>query len=155
MPEWWLSSGTVLETRWPVPYQRKIGGQADLIVLTPSNYLTEIEIKVTLADWNHDRHKEKWKGQRKHVSRFFYAVPESLADKAPEWIPIEAGILAVQSGLGKRIRTVRDAKRIKADPVSESEVRRMYEACYFRYWRERLIHLPRLTANIALEGRAE
>lgn len=140
MPEWWLSSGTVTEERFGFKSERSIGGSADLVVLTPSRYLTEIEIKVTLSDWNHDQKKQKWQGQRPHVSRFFYAVPESLVDRAPDWISPAAGILAVSEG---RVRTVREARRLKAEPVSESEVRKMYEACYFRYWRERLQTLRR------------
>lgn len=133
MPEWSMGG------RY---WNRRGNSRADLVILTKSHYLTEVEIKVTRSDWNADRLKDKWRQEyRPHVSRFFYAVTPLLAESVPDWVPSTAGILVVNPG--NYVKELRAARRVKAAPVSEETVRRMYEACYFRYWRDRLKSLPR------------
>ena len=119
MTEWWID-----------------GGQADLLFVSRSRYATEIEIKVSLSDWNADRDKDKWKRDRPHISRFFYAVPEALSDRIPEWVPKSAGIIAVEllrKGV-PRVRVVREAKRKRSEKISEEIIRHMHSRCYFRFW---------------------
>lgn len=116
------------------------GGRADLVVITRSNYLTEIEIKVSLSDWNADQHKDKFKRPRPHVARFFYAIPETLQDRIPDWLPPTAGVLVVSNGgLGwDYVREVRAAKRLPAKKVDDQLVRKIEEACYYRFWRSHM-----------------
>lgn len=62
-------------------------GEADLIALTKSGYLIEGEIKLTKSDFLADKDKKKWKeGSEwpKDIKRFFYIVPDYLADFALE-----------------------------------------------------------------------
>ena len=133
MPEWSMGGRA---------WDKRGASRADLIVLSKSRYLTEVEIKVTLADWNADRQKDKWSSTRgrEKVARFFYAIPPSLAERVPEWIPAGTGVLVVYPG--GQVQELRTAKRIKTEPVSEATIQKMYEACYFRYWRDRLKNLP-------------
>lgn len=116
------------------------GGQADLLFISRAGYATEIEIKISLSDWNHDRDKKKWNSARPHVARFFYAVPEHLADKIPDWIDPAVGVLAVRvNRYGyAAVRTVREARRARATKIDQQEFLRMYEACYYRFWRAEL-----------------
>ena len=67
--------------------------EADLVVLRPSGYAVEVEIKVSAADIRADlkkthEHRCKW------FRELWFAVPQDLADC--EHIPAHAGILAVK-----------------------------------------------------------
>ena len=120
------------------------GGQCDLVQITKSGYVTEYEIKVSRADWKIDAAKDKWKKPRPHIARFFYVVPEDLADYWPDWAPEGAGLLVVsarrhtdlRSGSERmyRVREHRPAKRFKAKPVPQAVIDRVLEAAYYRFW---------------------
>lgn len=73
--------------------------EADLIVLSKTGYLTEVEVKVSLSDWKADLEKRKWlrkKFQNGLVKRFFYAAPEALAARHAELaLPSMAGVISV------------------------------------------------------------
>lgn len=115
------------------------GGKADLVQISRAGYLTEFEIKVTLADWNADRTKAKFAGHRPHVARFFYVIPDNLVDRIPDWVPASAGILVVSPNDGSwrdRVREHRPARRAKGClTVPPDTAQRLLEACYFRFWR--------------------
>lgn len=120
------------------------GSKADLVFVSKAMYATEVEIKVSLADWNVDQKKPHWKMDRKYISRFFYAIPETLENKIPDWIPDWVGIIVVfDRGLTKwntlpeydGIRVVREAKRRRCEKVPIEMVNRMYQSCYYRFWR--------------------
>lgn len=111
------------------------GGRADLVFVTRSRYATEIEIKISLTDWNCDRDKAKWKQRRPFVSRFFYAIPETLKDKIPDWVSADTGIIVCYEGKSRDfIRVARESKRVKANKVSEEYIRQMHLRCYYRFW---------------------
>lgn len=118
------------------------GSQADLVFISKAGYATEIEIKVSLADWNADQKKHHWKIDRPHVSRFFYAIPETLENKIPDWIPAHVGIIVVFERPDSPyyrydgIRIVRDAKRMKALKIPDARIQTMFRNCYYRYWRQ-------------------
>lgn len=116
------------------------GGIADLLFISRAGYATEIEIKTSLSDWNADQGKEKWKKPRPHITRFFYAVPESLMDRCPVWINPDFGLIAVSVGKTgyAKCRVVREARRFKAAKLPADELQRMYLACYHRFWRKEL-----------------
>lgn len=116
------------------------GGRADLFFVSKAGYGTEVEIKVTLADWNADRNKQKWKNPRPHVAQFFYAVPETLEDSIPDWLPAEAGVIVIKDqGLGyDQVKLVRAAKRMKAQKIPKEWIADMYRRCYYRFWRAEL-----------------
>jgi hypothetical protein len=116
------------------------GGRADLVIISRSNYLTEVEVKISLSDWNADQHKRKFCGVRPHVSRFFYAIPETLKDKVPDWVPPEAGILVLYDmGHGfDRVSELRAAKRLNKLKVDDKTIRKMHESCYYRFWRQNM-----------------
>ena len=129
--DWWQNT---IIPEWEID-----GGRADLLILSRRNYLTEIEIKVTMADWNCDRDKNKWKRERPHIARFFYAIPENLKDRVPEWVPPSAGILSVRWHPGyerAHVSLVRNAKRQpKAQHAPDGLVAKVHESCYYRFWR--------------------
>lgn len=54
--------------------------EADLVILTKSGYLTEVEIKRSWEDFKADFKKEH-EHKDEHVYRFYYCIPESIKDK--------------------------------------------------------------------------
>lgn len=124
------------------------GGRADLVILTRARYLTEIEIKISLSDWNADQHKSKFKHPRPHVSRFFYAIPETLENSIPDWIPPTAGIIVVRHGQWPRhdsCKEIRTATRVAAQSVPLKKVETMYRNYYYRYWYQ---EIQRIQTNV-------
>lgn len=115
------------------------GGRADLVFVSRSGYLTEIEVKVSRADWNVDQKKRKFARPRPHVARFFYAVPDMLAADLPPWLPPEAGVIVVHGGeYSDQCSELRPAKRVRAQKISESMSRTLVENCYYRFWRSEM-----------------
>lgn len=77
------------EIRWGAGSRRGVY-RADFVMITRSNYATELEVKVSLADWRKDLSKPKWVGMPDWITRFVYVVPQELG--MPEWVPAHAGI---------------------------------------------------------------
>ena len=59
--------------------------EADLLILSKANYLTEVEIKRTWADFMAD-FKKKHTHYDKKLSHFYYAVPSSIAQRVFDWL---------------------------------------------------------------------
>lgn len=118
------------------------GGIADLVFITKAGYLTEVEIKCSVADWKVDAQKDKWRRHRPHVARFYYAVPEAIADRVPDSLPTDAGLLVIKRSLGgyAHAHEAKAARRMKASKVEPGGeiMRKMYEAAYYRLWRHTL-----------------
>ena len=62
--------------------------EADLLVLSKTGYLTEIEIKISMSDWKADLLKKKFKRQHtansywpaeQSIKRFWYVAPTEIA----------------------------------------------------------------------------
>jgi hypothetical protein len=70
--------------------------EADMIVLRPSGYCDEVEIKTTRADIRADLKKRYSHWESRRIARVWFAVPYQLA-QCPE-IPAAAGILSVMRG---------------------------------------------------------
>lgn len=79
--------------------------EADLVVLTKSNYATEIEIKISKADLKKDKEKN-----HTHNSNYFkylyFAVPEELKDFALTEIPEKAGLISVHNNTYHNFRYI-------------------------------------------------
>ena len=70
--------------------------EMDLIVVRPSGYATEIEIKISISDLRADQ--KKWHGHRNdRIKNLYFAIPKTLLAKALPLIPEEAGILTVEA----------------------------------------------------------
>jgi len=119
------------------------GGIADLVFVSRTGYATEVEIKISLADWNADLHKAKWDQDRQHIARFFYAIPETLEERIPDWLPAYAGLLVVRrSGTSGRnfdqVSELRAAHRRPAKKLSERDQNIMFRSAYYRFWRQEM-----------------
>lgn len=99
----------VTNVSWGVPGLH----ECDLLVLSGSNYATEIEIKISKADIKQD--KEKWHNHNsKWIARLYFAVPEELKDFALKHIPERAGLFVVCKNVRGYLyvdQKVKEAKR--------------------------------------------
>lgn len=92
----WREYFIVPNVRWGLGFRHEL----DMLVVSPSGYATEIEIKVTASDLKVDQKKRH--GHRDYLNRIrylYFAVPESLQVKAMELIPERAGLIIVRPQL--------------------------------------------------------
>jgi hypothetical protein len=82
--------------------------ECDLLILSKSNYATEIEIKTSRQDLLADKNK-KHGHFHNHIARLFFAVPENLVDLALIEIPKRAGLYSIK--LGHDPVKIRNCKR--------------------------------------------
>jgi hypothetical protein len=82
--------------------------ECDLIILSKSNYATEVEIKISKADLLADK-KKLHRHRHNHIARLFFAVPDCLVDFAIENIPERAGLYSAKKG--EKPRLIKQCKR--------------------------------------------
>lgn len=119
------------------------GGEMDMAVVTRAGYLGEVEIKLTVSDWNADRAKGKWQFERdrQKVSRFWYAVPEGLLAKVPAWVPPTCGLIGARWLEGeKRAWCIEHRPAVKTGKVKLTDGEQMYllGKTYHRFWQREL-----------------
>lgn len=123
-----------------IPSCSTFGWEMDVAVITPANYLYEIEIKRTLSDWKADEKKQKWGISRPCVSRFYYAIPPSLLDKKPPFVSDDTGIifLTEKDNDYQAFRVYanihKHAKRIGNTKITNEKLQYMMGVFYHRYW---------------------
>lgn len=126
------------------------GGRADLLMVTPSGFACEIEIKITRSDWNADQGKRKFQGARPQISRFYYAGPMALMEQPPEWLPEDVGLIGCNfdSYGSPRARMIKKAKRRPATKMPPEFWSKAYLACYFRFWALNARTLAQAVGNV-------
>lgn len=81
----------------PNVYRSLLPYEADIVVLRPSGYATEIEIKTSISDFNADFEKKHY-----HNSPLFkylyYAVPIEMKDYVLENVEYWVGVITVEGG---------------------------------------------------------
>lgn len=115
---------------------------ADLIVVTPADYATEIEVKVALGDWRSDADKRKWEfGLPEWISRFMYAVPVEFG--IPPWVPPRAGVLHLMPVERDElyVRVARGAYRCGKEKVPQEIKEYIRDRAYVRYWQSQFVRL--------------
>jgi hypothetical protein len=121
--------------------------RADFMMVTASGMATEIEVKVSRADWRVDLAKPKWQGMPAWVTRFVYAVPEDLG--IPDFVPAHAGVWHIVPDVrriyspteeprmapdGYRVVLARAPKKLGKEKVPAEVVSRWMKNFYYRYW---------------------
>lgn len=79
---------------WGMVNENRALHECDIIVLTPSGYATEIEIKVSKGDLLQDMNK-RHNHRHNLIRKLYYAVPEKLKQTALDIIPERAGLYVV------------------------------------------------------------
>lgn len=80
--------------------------ECDLFIINPSGFCTEVEIKISLADFKKDFEK-KHDHSDERIKNFYYAFPHIIYNKNKEFIdkmvPDHAGILIVDNKTNVKI----------------------------------------------------
>lgn len=107
--------------------------EADLVVLRPSNWAIEVEIKVSAADIRADLNK-RYQHNARIFRELYFAVPDALKDNPH--IPERAGILSVGEWNGRlRVKKHRSAERRKDAVKFSAEYRqKLYDLAAMRTW---------------------
>lgn len=93
--------------------------ECDLLIVTPSGYATEIEIKISKYDLIKDKDK-KHRHASKKIKNLYFAIPDYLRDQQ-EHIPEHAGIIIVNSDTD-RVERIRYPKPQNNYKWSEKEI---------------------------------
>jgi len=80
--------------------------ECDLLMLTPSGYATEIEIKISKQDLLNDK-KKNHGHLHNHIKYFYYCVPHYLQEVAIKEIPERAGLIIISKN--KRVKIIKKA----------------------------------------------
>ncbi len=108
---------------------------ADVLALSEADLLTEIEVKISLADLHRDKGKSKhWfykNGQpnpRFPRYHFYFAVPKDIANKVCEICSQKypyAGVLGTNGGPAHSVEVYRKAKQLSCEPISPVKVKEL------------------------------
>ena len=120
-----------------------VNHECDMLIVSKNQYLTEVEIKISLSDLRADFKKEH-QHKDENIKNFYYAFPEEMKEKAIKLIPEKAGILiAVKKHLnsGYEYRDIECYRKPKinkeAKPINDIVLSRIYRLGYLRYWNYR------------------
>ena len=110
--------------------------EADLLVLAKSNYLTEIEIKISMSDWKADASKANWRAgvwQWEMVKRFYYAAPRELAVRWQEvGFPDSHGVVAIDD---ESVEVIKPARPLPGHrKLSDAEVLKILRLAAIKAW---------------------
>lgn len=123
--------------------------ESDLLVVTVSGYMTEVEVKHSLADWRADVKKPKFVNPQfsARVKRFYYAVPTDVYEKYladPFELPGKAGILVYGHSEFARFSEVRACTpRPSTTPITGPERKRLHRSVYCRFCRQYIKGIPK------------
>jgi hypothetical protein len=124
---------------WAIHWMQ--GREADLLVVTPSRALWEIEIKTNIADVKRERRKNHRLEPDKRIGRLYYAMPKSLVERALAEIKPWAGVLSVDETT-KGVTVARAPTGTRPDYVlPDRTLKRLYELCAMRVWTlKKIVH---------------
>jgi hypothetical protein len=66
--------------------------ECDVLILKPSGYVIEVEIKRTFADFKAD-FKKLHHHKHKHIKEFYYCFTNDIYDKCKDLVPLGMGII--------------------------------------------------------------
>lgn len=121
--------------------------EADLVCCTKAGYLSEIEIKTTMADWKADLAKDKFRPGMAHqwklIKFFWYAAPLELATRYAEiQISPTAGVLGIDEN-GKHTVILEAKPNPDARKLTPTEQLQLARLGSLKQWNRFLTEIPR------------
>lgn len=108
-----------------------VNHECDLLVLSKSNYATEVEIKISRSDLIADKSK-KHKHEDNMIKYLYFAIPAKM-EKDIEHIPEHAGIIIVNnSGFCRELR--KPTQNPKCRALTDKERYQMARLGALRIW---------------------
>lgn len=111
------------------------GHETDFLSINKSGYVTEVEIKISKADFKKDFTK-KHHHESGYIKYFYYAVPYYMVDFALENLPENAGLLVVSPALpvGKILVYKEAIAKKGARKVTDEHIAKIERLMSMRYW---------------------
>ena len=124
-------------------------GEVDFLTVSRAGYLTEYEIKTSVADLKKETKKLRWNGKRhdwfpanlsplerfyETIKFYWIAVPEDIADKCELILPYQnAGLVSITK---QGFRDVRKPAKANpgAKPINSSGWEQLAKLMEIRYW---------------------
>lgn len=112
--------------------------EADIIVVRPSGYAIEVEIKNSERDIKADKKKKKWRNGKwpcRYFKEFWMAVPEKL--EKSKYIPSHAGILRIYKYRNKYYGKVIKKPEINNNSVklNKNQIEKLKRLLCLRIWK--------------------
>jgi len=114
--------------------------ELDVMILKPSGYAWEVEIKIDKSDLKNDLNKIHGHHSNK-IRRVYFALPDNLVECALEILPERFGILNFRTqyfqkhGAKQKLQTIRVPKENRqARRLTEQEIKHLYELASMRTW---------------------
>jgi hypothetical protein len=110
--------------------------EADMLVISKAKYCTEIEVKVSMADWKQDFEKYKHKKPDLRIKYQYYAAPYELALRHTELeLPEGWGVIGVEDGRSG-VQILKPAVARECRKVNDKELMILARLACFRVWRK-------------------
>lgn len=108
--------------------------EADMLIITPANWVTEVEIKITKADCKADQGKHYHHDDRR-VKKLFFALPIGITNDCLPLIQADAGIIAVDLEASVQCKVIRAPQtRRQARKITTDERHRLLHLAAMRIW---------------------
>ncbi|MBN3811688.1 hypothetical protein [Paraburkholderia sp. Ac-20347] len=129
--------------------------RADFVMVSRAGYATELEVKISLADWRKDLSKPKWVGMPGWITRFVYVVPEQLG--VPVWVPEQAGVWHVTPARvrsdserpdGYQVVVARAPRVLGREKLPAAVLGTWHKNLYYRYWDQRIALEQRIPQHV-------
>jgi hypothetical protein len=111
--------------------------EADILSVTKSHYLTEVELKVSKSDFLADF--KKGHGHNSKLTKYlYYSVTSDLVELTKEKLDPNIGIIEVYRDHYRpnvvRCKVVRDAKIRSSKPLTDKQVMNLYRLGCYKEW---------------------
>ena len=107
--------------------------EIDVLVMSRSGYVTEVEIKTSRSDLKRDLLK-KHAHMSDKIRQYWLAVPKSLGEYGLQLFPKDWGVFSVCEET-QLVTTLRESKKNKnARPLRADEINHLYELASMRTW---------------------
>ena len=123
--------------------------ECDILVLRPTGYALEIEIKRSLADMKKDAEKKHGHVDRQNrLKELYFAFPDDICEKCTVHLPAGAGVILVSRKTTGNVRAkiIKPATPVKnARPFDEKEISQLQRLAAMRAWtaKRRIIRLEK------------
>ena len=115
--------------------------ELDMLVVSPANWATEVEIKISVSDLKADQ-KKRHDHYSTRIRYLYFAVPEDLQEKALALIPDRAGLIIVRHDVpGQKLPTSRKTEIVRspktnkaARKLNDLELKKLGKLAAMRIW---------------------
>lgn len=118
--------------------------ESDVLVINKDDSLSEVEIKISVADFRRDSKKQKWHSHgmqqefKRLITRFYYAMPIEIYERVKDEVPDFAGVIVVRDNRFNPTQTVKRATSNRScQKLSVEDQLKLARLMCFRYWSNR------------------